>query len=253
MKITLNLFLFMCLNLVLLTSNAHAQDLDATIGNVEYSGSGCDFGTAAVVLSPDAQVLSIMFDDFIVEAGGEFFPRRSLKKCLLKIPVDVPKGVRVSLRKVDYRGYAFLPNMASMRFRSSYNFFYPTLNKRTYTLSKQRTKFGEMDDEYFITQDINDVHLWSKCGKDLELNLTAEIEAKTNRYNDEVYVTLDSADTDIESRVEYHLTWEKCIDTNNNNSNLNRNGHYNNNNGGNSTPDRDELRRRARCRRTGRC
>jgi hypothetical protein len=241
-----------------LSVQAQAQAQEASIGRVQYNGSGCLQDEASVILSPDSQVMSIMFDNFIAEAGGEFFPKRVVKKCNLKIAVNVPANMRVSVKKIDYRGYGFVPASALMRFKSTYNFYYPSTSERTYTLSKQRSKFGSIDDEFLITHEVNNVFLQSKCGKNFDLNLTAEIEATTNHRNDEVYVSLDSADSDIESKVEYYLSWESCsgqtsADQRNSRLHFQNNSQNQSQSGGTSTPPRDELRRRARCRRSGRC
>jgi len=52
----------------LATTIVHADDI--SIGMPAYGGNGCPAGTASAVLSPDAKSLSLIFDQFIVEAGG---------------------------------------------------------------------------------------------------------------------------------------------------------------------------------------
>lgn len=243
-------FLKNIIGLMFLIIGINSYASDAYIENVSYSGSGCPAGSADAVLSPDNSVLSILFDNFVAIAGGGSHPSRTVKKCLLNIPVHVPDGMQVSIEKVDYRGYMFIPLMARAKFSSSYEFEYKRLNARTYRLSKQKTTFGDFDDEFFISQMINDVHLLSKCGEDFDLKLLAEIEAVSNRFNEEVVVTIDSSDTQIESRVDYTLSWKPC---GGNSNGQNPNSYMNRSSGSNSTPNRDELRRLARCRRTGQC
>ena len=40
------------------------------LGQPAYGGTGCPAGTASVSLSPDNQAISILFDQYVVEAGG---------------------------------------------------------------------------------------------------------------------------------------------------------------------------------------
>ena len=47
----------------------HSDDIE--LGDPRVGGSGCPSGTTSVTLSPDAQELSILFDEYISEAGGE--------------------------------------------------------------------------------------------------------------------------------------------------------------------------------------
>ena len=51
-----------------LTPDALADGI--RLGNPEYGGSGCPGGSASVALSPDQSAISILFDQYVVEAGG---------------------------------------------------------------------------------------------------------------------------------------------------------------------------------------
>ena len=82
---------------------------DVRLGSPAYGGSGCPRGSAAVALSPDAKSLSILFDNFIVEAGGDSGRRTARKTCNVAIPVHVPQGYSVSILKIDYRGFNSIP------------------------------------------------------------------------------------------------------------------------------------------------
>src|SRR5690606_16125540 len=57
-----------------------AQADDIALGEPGYGGTGCPDGSASVTLSPDAKSLSIIFDEYFVEAGGatnKSFDRKS--------------------------------------------------------------------------------------------------------------------------------------------------------------------------------
>ena len=92
--------------IALVTSTAAFAD-SIQLGNPEYGGTGCPAGTASVSLSPDNSAISILFDQYVVEAGGaKAFDR---KNCNIAVPVHVPQGFSVSVIAIDYRGFVQLP------------------------------------------------------------------------------------------------------------------------------------------------
>ena len=62
-----------------------------SLGVPGYGGSGCPGGSASVTLSPDGKSLTLIFDQFIVEAGGPTGKRIDRKNCDIAIPVHVPQ------------------------------------------------------------------------------------------------------------------------------------------------------------------
>jgi hypothetical protein len=180
---------------------AKAAD-DIQIGMPAYGGNGCPAGTASVTLSSDAKSLSLIFDQFIVEAGGAF---RTLerKSCNVAIPVHIPQGFSVSVVNVDYRGYVSLPAQASARMTAEY-FLAGSAGPR---FDKQF--IGRTDTDYLFTNrlDIN-AQVWSACGADTILRVNAAMLVKTNRFNDQATATVDSAD--IKAGILYQLQWKRC-------------------------------------------
>ena len=137
MKKLLSIFVFMSL----ITTVTHADDI--YLGEAGYGGSGCPSGSASVTLSPDNKALSILFDEYMVEAGGHE-RKIARKSCNIAIPVHVPQGFSVSIIEADYRGYVSLPSRAQARFSAEYFF----AGKRG---PKYRKSFrGYTDDEYEI-------------------------------------------------------------------------------------------------------
>ena len=79
----------------LLSTSAMSDDI--YLGEPGYGGNGCPAGSASVTLSPDLKSLSILFDEFIVEAGGVDGKTLGRKSCNIAIPVHVPQGMSVSI------------------------------------------------------------------------------------------------------------------------------------------------------------
>lgn len=173
-----------------------------TLGDPAHGGSGCPSGTISATLSPDETELSILFDDYYVEAGGD--QRNTVRKsCNLAIPVEIPAGFSVSILSADYRGYVSLPSKAQARFTTEY-FFAGEKGKKNTTVWKGYT------DEDFDVSDLFDVtgKVWTQCGKDTILRINTSLLVRTNRKKEEALAILDSAD--LASGLTYYLDWKIC-------------------------------------------
>jgi Domain of unknown function (DUF4360) len=186
----------------LLSTSAMSDDI--YLGEPGYGGTGCPAGSASVTLSPDLKSLSILFDEFIVEAGGESGKSLARKSCNVAIPVHVPSGMTVSVLKVDYRGFLSLPRGAESRFSAEY-FFAGSRGPKI-----EKTFRGAKEDDFTVTNDLDLISLvWSPCGKDVNLRINTSLLLKTNRFLDEALSSLDSAD--IKAGMIYHLSWKRCL------------------------------------------
>ena len=175
---------------------------DIALGEPGYGGTGCPDGSASVTLSPDAKSLSILFDEYYVEAGGATNKSLDRKSCNIAIPVHVPQGLSVSILTIDYRGYNSLPSGA----RSVFNVEYFFAGQRGPRFSK--TFRGELDKDYLITNKLQATALvWSACGADVNLRTNSSIRVQT-RQNKEALATVDSED--INAAIKYQLQWKRC-------------------------------------------
>ena len=180
-----------------------AQADDIRLGTPGYGGSGCPAGSASVTLSPDQKALSILFDEYIAEAGGDTGKRIDRKSCNIAIPVHVPQGFSVSIFQVDYRGYTFVPRGGEARFNVEY-FFAGQQGPRV-----TKSFRGFVDDEYTLTNNLAAHALvWSACGADVNLRVNTSMLARSNRWGEDTLATVDSAD--IKSGLVYHLQWRRC-------------------------------------------
>ena len=192
----------LCLATLAMSTAAMADLNDIQLGVPGYGGNGCPANTASVTLSDDKKSLSIIFDQFIVEAGG-MNKTLERKSCNIAIPVHVPQGLSVSVINVDYRGYVSLPNQASARLTAEY-FLAGSLGPRF-----DKTFTGRTDTDYTFKNDIGvQAQVWSRCGADTILRVNAAMLVKTNRYRDEAMATVDSAD--FKAGMLYKLQWRSC-------------------------------------------
>jgi Domain of unknown function (DUF4360) len=180
---------------------------DIALGEPAYGGTGCPQGTVGITLSPDSKVLSVIFDAFMAQAGKGAGISIDRKTCNLAVPVHVPQGLSLSVLKVDYRGYTFVPSGAMARFNVEY--FLKSIGSSSTGPKGSRTFMGPVDGEYLISNEIGLVgNVWSACGQDVNLRINTAMLAKTNSKNQDVLATVDSAD--IAAGMRYHLQWRTC-------------------------------------------
>ena len=173
------------------------------LGHPSTGGNGCPGGTVSTSLSPDESQLSILFDQFVAEAGPGVGKTIDRKSCNISIPVDVPGGYSVSIVGVDYRGFIGLPSRRSMaRFSAEYFF----ANMRGPRM--QKNFYGAQMTDYLIENDlIVSAQVWSPCGASTNLRINAAIMLQ-NSDRDDAIATVDSAD--ISSGLLYQLQFRRC-------------------------------------------
>ena len=186
---------------MMLSSVAMAQSLQ--LGQPSYGGNGCPGGSASAILSPDSQELSILFDQYIAEAGGTTGKRIDRKSCNLAVPVRVPQGYSVAILKVDYRGYTAVPSGG----RDQFDVEYFWAGARGPKISRSFT--GPRNDNYTVTdQLIATTLVWSGCGAEVNLRINSSMMAQANSRMDQTIGTVDSVD--VSSGLIYHLAWRRC-------------------------------------------
>jgi hypothetical protein len=188
---------------VLLGLSQRIQAETLQLGNPAYGGTGCPAGSASATLSPDNQSLSILFDQFVTEAGGDTNRDVDRKSCNIAIPVRVPQGYSVSVFQVDYRGFNYLPSGARAQFSAEY-FFGGGRGPRA-----SRNFQGPINTDYLFTNQLGvEALVWSRCGEDVTLRVNASMMTQTNRQRAQAMSTVDS--TDIQSGIIYHIQWRTC-------------------------------------------
>lgn len=186
---------------LMLAQTASADGL--RLGDPGYGGSGCPAGSASATLSPDQTSLSILFDQFAVEAGGNTQKTVDRKSCNIAIPVHVPQGYSVSLFTVDYRGFNYLPYGARSSLNAEY-FFAGQAGPRT-----ARSFYGSLNSNYLFSNQLSTEQLvWSPCGASTNLRINASMMVQTNSSRQQALATVDSAD--ISSGLVFHIQWRRC-------------------------------------------
>lgn len=193
-------FLLSALALVL-SSQANAQSIK--LGTPAYGGNGCPAGSASVTVSPDQSAISVLFDQFITEAGNTTGRRLDRKSCNLSIPVKVPNGYSVAILQVDYRGYNAVPRGAYNRFEAEYFW----AGARGPRITRQFN--GPVNDSYTLTDDlVASTVVWSPCGANINMRINASMMSMSNTRMEQTLGTVDSVD--LSSGLIYHVQFRRC-------------------------------------------
>ena len=187
--------------LALVSSTAAFADT-IQLGSPSYGGTGCPAGSASVSLSPDNSAISILFDQYVVEAGGaKAFDR---KNCNIAVPVHVPQGYSVSVIAIDYRGFTQLP--AGARASLNVNYF---LAGQGRGVNSRKSFFGPTSQDYVTSDRLGiEAIVWSGCGADTILRANTSMLVQSNQRKEQAMATVDSAD--IRSGLIYHVQWRTC-------------------------------------------
>jgi hypothetical protein len=178
-----------------------ANAVNISLGHPNYGGNGCPIGTVSTTLSHDKKSLSVLFDDFIVEANRHH--RTARKSCNVAIPVRVPNGFSVSVFKVDHRGFASIPTHRDyVRLRAEYFF----AGRRGPRFSKYINRQGDHD--FFYKNNIVGIaDVWSRCGRNVILRANTNVLAKSRSGRD----VIGSIDTqDINANMVFHIRYRRC-------------------------------------------
>ncbi|HVY51510.1 MAG TPA: DUF4360 domain-containing protein [Devosia sp.] len=183
------------------TGFAYADDI--SLGTPGYGGTGCPGGSVDTVLSPDAKSLSILFDSYVVDAGGDTGKTFDRKSCNIAIPVHVPQGLSISVLAIDYRGSNTVPAGGQTDFNVEY--FFAGTRGPTF----KKTFKGPIDGQDFtIHNDLTaSAMVWSACGADVNLRTNSSIRVAT-KNNAQAEATVDSED--VNAAIVYQLQWKKC-------------------------------------------
>jgi len=192
----------LALMLTTLSFSVFSQDT-IQLGYPAYGGNGCPSGTASATLSPDATSLSIIFDQFLTEAGPASGRTIDRKSCNIAVPVHVPNGYSISIFSVDYRGYVGLPRSASARLQAEY--FFAGMRGPRFV----QDFVGATDRDYTFSNELGvETLVWSPCGADVNLRVNASMMVRNSNRSLDALATVDSAD--LSAGLVYHVRMRRC-------------------------------------------
>jgi hypothetical protein len=186
-----------------LNSSDARADESMRLGIPTYQGTGCPEGSASATMTADGTQLSILFDRYTAEAGGNTGRRNERKSCSLSIPVEIPSNVSVAIVEVDYRGYHSLPTRGYSELSVNYSLG-PLSGPRFL-----RRFVGPLDTDFFAKQKLRATDVrWSACGGRSTLHLNTSMIVVSNGQQELSLAALDSAD--LHSGFTYVVQYRPC-------------------------------------------
>lgn len=183
-----------------------AYGAEPRLGDPVYSGTGCGYGSVSTALSPDFKALSVLFSEFVAEAGGDTGLGSDRKSCILRVPVIVPAGVSIALTQAEYRGFQALPDRGYGQFTVQFGMAqhsFPRFNRRF---------VGPLNEDFYA---LNRLHVrdvkWSNCSRTesvVPVDLNVSFVVATNGKQEQTIAALDSQE--INSSVDFGLRFKDC-------------------------------------------
>lgn len=191
---------------------AQSAPQGAQITNVTMGGGGCKAATASVILSPDGTELSVLFDNFILDANASNVNLKNLRSelsCTVRVDLAIPYGYQMAFTGVDYRGFAGLPDNTIQGYQRLL-FQVPGMPA---TSMREASFRGPVNDNYtFSAMQKPGREVWTPCGKtSVRLPLTSVLGVyftKRGHYPSSLMV-LDSQDMSLSQDL--HVIWRRCI------------------------------------------
>lgn len=168
--------------------------------------SECPAGAYAFVNSPDGGTLSILFDQFFIEAGGRTGQITARKSCKMDILLSLPTGYSIGVYKVDYRGFARLDFKQSTDLNVDFN-----LGTKGNGRNFRRSVHGVHDGDFIFTETLGaGVMKRAGCGNSTNLSLNISLALDAGKSPFQALAALDSVDGAPKGGLVYHLDYKKC-------------------------------------------
>ncbi|KAK4205526.1 hypothetical protein QBC40DRAFT_249127 [Triangularia verruculosa] len=177
---------------------------EVTIAGLAFAGSGCPAGTVSGQLSSDLTTITLLYANFVAQAGQGISASNYRKNCQLNVKIKYPQGYQFSVFKADYRGYAQIPAGDTGTCKATY-YFSGDSKQITSTLTLK----GPYDDNYLKTDTFGvESTVWSPCGLEGLLNINSEVRLSPMDAVKPALLTVDS--TDLKFVQKHYLQWQKC-------------------------------------------
>ncbi len=195
---------------ILLLSLGHFSSAGTMgIERIKNFGNGCPNDSIQVVLSPDGEAFSILYNQFQAEVGGTG-PVSAHRDCEIQVELSKPVDMTPQLVSVDYRGFVSLDLGVGAQEWSEFELDFGRASH-----SFARTQFhGPLSQDYFLQgrrpENSNQSNRIPRC------NTTARTMFRINSHfhlqgGDATRVgTLSVDSVDGILKHTYHLEWIHC-------------------------------------------
>jgi len=177
----------------------------AQIVGYRSAGPGCQPGTSAASISPDGQVITILFNNYSVIGGTQSEAQKEevLTPCELFLNIKVPAGWRFMIQQVVYRGFADISQGTWGRQSSTFKW---AAEKNFHPLAFQRF-IGPYTGDY-TTVSLPQSSVVSGCRPRVNTVQQLQVRSHIGVKGLNGFMTVDSMDHAIIEQ--YQLNWIPC-------------------------------------------
>lgn len=180
-----------------------------TIGEPSSGGSGCPQGSVRSTLSPDQQTLSILFDEFVAEAGDQVGRSKAAADCIVKVPLRLPVGYQIRLVTMDLRGFTVVPSSGYSSISSRAAFDVDRIDSDSFFGLASLRVFRSHDPNEFALASTTVGPQWSRCGQPITVTSDTRLVAQADSAGGQTLIGIDSADTSV-ADLKLGLQWQPC-------------------------------------------
>ena len=173
------------------------------IAGITYGGTGCPQGTVSAAFTADRKTVTMIFDQFLAQAGKGINPANSRSACQINVDLRYPSDWSYTVMKVDYRGYVGIPAGFSALQTATYYF-----SGNSAQLVSKSNFMGPIYQDYKVTDEIPlKRFIWSPCGNVVRGNIKASVELQGD-FSKSGLITVDSVDGTVKHM--YGILWRSC-------------------------------------------
>jgi hypothetical protein len=170
--------------------------------------TGCPNGSFNVTFAPDGLSFSVLFDNFVASTAATSAAnnKNTTLRCHLVIPMEIPMGMKMLITRIDYRGFASLPQNSTGVLRSTFAF---KKSGEAHNVNLNYQFAGPTNENFVISSDVlSDQQAVSNCGGLNNLRVSNVLRIKNKKPADAM-LTLDSLDGAAEQLV-YFVSYSPC-------------------------------------------
>lgn len=186
-----------CLSLCFFAPTLQASQL--TFGNPQFNGPGCSSNDTRITIGDDA--IDITFNNYSVKVGGNTGELIDSVDCNIDIPLRIPRGYSAIIDRVEYSGFAILPEEGSLLFSAD---FYLS-NRRGVNLTQEIQ--GPYFDTFFTDKNtVGQTRINTSCNERSLLRIISDLQLQTNHNFDEAEAAIGRLNVSGRARYYYRMT-----------------------------------------------
>ena len=192
-----------------LFSQEDEERKDIKIKSIAYKGSGCLEDTVSSDISPDREIFTLSFNDFIVAKEGSKNPFKVSKNCKIIVKFEKPKNWGFKFFSFSLQGSGDLQK----RVKAKQSISIKTRDQKDHKPKNKITIKGPYSDDYERLEEFDLKEMgWSACGeKELTLVINTKISVSPfpeKKNNQSGFMSVNLAENRLKEEIGF--LWEKC-------------------------------------------